>query len=151
MKPRIIFSILVTLLTALAPVARAESLDYKEWGMLAIQAGGRRKPVDTFAKESLLRISGRTSYSNSSQTWNANDFLLSILFKTHDWEREPLILVDYKPLVHSLGLDADRKRFSFEELAAHGTQLESFVQQLGNLRKQKKEPDHQLKEVENVV
>jgi len=32
------------------------NLDFKQWGLLAIQDGGRRKPVDTFAKETLIRI-----------------------------------------------------------------------------------------------
>jgi len=31
-------------------------LDFKQWGLLAIQDGGRRKPVDTFAQEALIRI-----------------------------------------------------------------------------------------------
>ena len=34
------------------PVAADTSkLDYKQFGLLAIQDGGRRKPVDTFAKK----------------------------------------------------------------------------------------------------
>src|SRR6266436_7661626 len=33
------------------PGANNGVVDFKQWGLLAIQDGGRRKPVDTFAKE----------------------------------------------------------------------------------------------------
>src|SRR5436305_919071 len=39
-----------------APVADSSALNFKQWGLLAVQDGGRRKPVDTFAKETLIRI-----------------------------------------------------------------------------------------------
>ena len=38
------------------PAADSSSLDFKQWGLLAIQDGGRRKPVDTFAREALIKI-----------------------------------------------------------------------------------------------
>jgi hypothetical protein len=38
----------------------------KQWGLLAIQDGGRRKPVDTIAKETLIRIIGRSTKSASA-------------------------------------------------------------------------------------
>src|SRR5206468_8788250 len=36
--------------------ADRSALDSKQLGLLAIQEGGRRKPVDTFAKETVIRI-----------------------------------------------------------------------------------------------
>jgi Cytochrome C assembly protein len=54
------------------------NLDFKQWGLLAIQDGGRRKPVDTFAKETLIRITGRSIYTDKAgRTWRPNDFVLS--------------------------------------------------------------------------
>ncbi|MEY2560509.1 MAG: hypothetical protein QOG51_924, partial [Verrucomicrobiota bacterium] len=37
--------------TADMPAADSSSLDFKQFGLLAIQDGGRRKPVDTYARE----------------------------------------------------------------------------------------------------
>ena len=52
----------------------------KQWGLLAIQDGGRRKPMDTFAKETLIRITGRSTYTDKAgRTWRPNDFVLSAL------------------------------------------------------------------------
>jgi len=55
-------------------------LDTKQFGLLAIQDNGRSKPIDTFAKETLTRITGRSSYTDKARKkWAANDFLLSVL------------------------------------------------------------------------
>jgi cytochrome c-type biogenesis protein CcsB len=94
-------------------------LDFKQWGLLAIQEGGRRKPVDTFAKETLIRITGRSTYTDESGgRWQPNDFVLSALLETHDWKNEPMVLVSFGNLKEKLGLDKTQRRFSFTQLAA---------------------------------
>jgi cytochrome c-type biogenesis protein CcsB len=100
------------------PAANASSLDFKQWGLLAIQDGGRRKPVDTFAREALIKISGRSTYTSGAKTWQANDFILSMLLDTHKWQEEPMILVSLGQLIEQLGLDKTRRRFSFAQLSA---------------------------------
>src|SRR5207247_1822115 len=51
-----IFAAVVSVLAAHLSATDAPDLDFKQWGLLAIQDGGRRKPVDTFAKETLIRV-----------------------------------------------------------------------------------------------
>ncbi len=118
---------LVGLLLLIPAAARAElsDRDFKQWALLAIQDNGRRKPVDTFARESLLRISGRASYTSlDGHAWASNEFLLSALLgEGRDWKKEPVVLINYRPLVKELGLDPERKRYSFEEL----TKLPAFA------------------------
>ena len=92
-------------------------LDSKSFGLLAIQDNGRRKPIDTFAKETLIRISGRSSYASGSRRWSPNDFILSALTETHDWKSEPMVLVSFAKLKEKLGLDRSQRRFSFSQLA----------------------------------
>jgi cytochrome c-type biogenesis protein CcsB len=97
--------------------ANTGNLDFKQWGLLAIQDGGRRKPVDTFAKEALIRITGRSTYTDKTgRTWRPNDFVLSALIETHDWKNEPMVLVSSGQLVEQLGLDKTPRRFSFAQL-----------------------------------
>jgi cytochrome c-type biogenesis protein CcsB len=99
-------------------VADTSALDLKPWGLVAIQDGGRRKPVDTFAKESLIRVSGRSTYTDKNgRTWQPNDFVLSALLETHDWKNEPMVLVSSGQLIDRLGLDKTHRRFSFAQLA----------------------------------
>ena len=101
-------------------VAAADSstLDFKQWGLLATQDGGRRKPIDTFAKETLIRITGKSTYTdNSGRKWQPNDFVLSALLETHDWKNEPMVLVSFGELKEQLGFDKTQRRFSFAQLA----------------------------------
>jgi cytochrome c-type biogenesis protein CcsB len=98
--------------------ANTSNLDFKQWGLLAIQDGGRRKPVDTFAKEALIRITGRSTYTDKSgRKWGPNDFILSALMETRDWKNEPMVLISAGQLVEELGLDKSQRRFSFAQLA----------------------------------
>ena len=101
------------------PAADSSSLDFKQWGLLAIQDGGRRKPIDTFARETLIKTTGRSSYTDArGKKWQANDFVLSMLLDTHDWKSEPMILVSLGQLIEKLGLDKTKRRFSFTELTS---------------------------------
>src|SRR5256885_3035847 len=97
--------------------ADSGGLDFKQFGLLAIQDGGRRKPIDTFAREMLIRITGRSTYADKTgRRWQPNDFVLSALFDTRDWKNEPMILISSGQLIEQLGLDKTQRRFSFAEL-----------------------------------
>ena len=94
-------------------------LNYQQFGTLAIQDGGRRKPVDTFARESLIRITGRSSYTDKNRrNWQPNDFVLSALLETHDWREEPMILISLGKLKERLGLPLTQRRFTFAQLSS---------------------------------
>jgi cytochrome c-type biogenesis protein CcsB len=148
-------------LLAPAFAARAAELqpsDFEQWSLLAIQDNGRRKPLDTFAYESLLRLSGGSFMGmavykdTTGRVWQPNEFLLSILLSdSHDWKKEPLVLVNYRPLVQKLGLDATRKRFSFQELTSLPA-LETMARDAHALRLREREPQlsREQQEVESV-
>ena len=99
------------------PAADSRGLDFKQWGLLAIQDGGRRKPIDTFARETLIRITGGSTYADKAgRKWGPNDFILSVLLETHDWKSEPMVLVSFGRLKEQLGFDKTQRRFSFAQL-----------------------------------
>jgi cytochrome c-type biogenesis protein CcsB len=118
LKTRVlIFIAAASALASHLSAADTSALDFKQWGLLAIQEGGRRKPVDTFAKETLIRITGRSTYADKTgRTWQPNDFVLSALIETHDWKNEPMVLISSGQLVEQLGLDKTQRRFSFAQL-----------------------------------
>ena len=114
------------------------TLDFKQWGLLAIQDSGRRKPVDTFAKETLIRITGRSTYTDKAgRTWRPNDFVLSALVETHDWKNEPMVLISSGQLIEQLGLDKTQRRFSFAELTA-SAELQRLVTEAQALKRAEK-------------
>ena len=132
------------------PTADSSSLDFKQWGLLAIQDGGRRKPVDTFARETLIKTTGRSSYTDAhGKKWQANDFILSMLLDTHDWKNEPMILVSFGQLKEKLGLDKTQRRFSFTQLTAL-PELNRLAGEAHALRKAEKPLDRLQSEVMSV-
>jgi ABC-type transport system involved in cytochrome c biogenesis permease subunit len=133
------------------PAADSSSLDFKQWGLLAIQDGGRRKPIDTFARETLIKTTGRSSYTDKSgKNWQANDFILSMLLDTHDkWKNEPMILVSLGQLTEKLGLDKTQRKFSFTQLTSL-PELNVLAEEAHALRKAEKPLDRVQSEVMSV-
>jgi cytochrome c-type biogenesis protein CcsB len=126
------------------PNSDSSALDFKQWGLLAIQDGGRRKPVDTFARETLIRVTGRSTYTDKTgRTWQPNDFILSALLETHDWKSEPMVLVSFGKLKEQLGLDKTRRRFSSAQLAGS-----SELQRITNEARARKRAEQSLDRVQ---
>lgn len=130
------FAFVATLASSAFAATELTEADFKEFGKLAVQDGGRRKPIDTYARESLLRITGKDSYKSAGgRYWSASDFLLSMLLETNDWKKEPMILVGHRPLVEKLGLDPTQKRFSYEQLSK-SAELEKMAKEVHQIRVQ---------------
>jgi cytochrome c-type biogenesis protein CcsB len=132
------------------PAADSSALDFKQWGLLAIQDSGRRKPVDTFAKEALIRITGRSTYTDKTgRRWQPNDFILSSLLETRDWKNEPMVLVSFGKLKEQLGLDKAQRRFSFGQLAGSG-ELQRLANEVQALKRAEKPLDRVQQEALSV-
>ena len=142
--------------TSLAATTLKES-DFKQWGSLAIQDNGRRKPIDTFAREAVLKLTGRETYKDTAgRAWLPSEFLLSALLgdapgagADFDWTKQPMILIGYRPLVEKLGLDREKKRFTFEELAK-SQELNRLAGEVHQLGMQKVDLDRMQQEVRSV-
>lgn len=133
-----------------APVADSSALNFKQWGLLAIQDGGRRKPIDTFGRETLIRISGKSTHTdNSGRKWQPNDFVLSALLETHDWKNEPMVLVSFGKLKEQLGFDKTQRRFSFAQLAG-SIELQRLANEAQALRRAEKPLDRVQQEALGV-
>ncbi len=97
---------------------------------LAVQDGGRVKPFDSFARESLLKLAGRASWEKEPGVkLPAIEVLADLMLGTNDWEQAKLIRCGYRPLKQKLGLTEDRNFFSFAELAGN-RELERMVGEL---------------------
>src|SRR5213593_201461 len=130
--------------------ANTSKLDFKQWGLLAIQDGGRRKPVDTFAKETLIRITGRSAYTDAAgRQWRPNDFVLSALLETRDWKNEPMVLVSFGKLKEQLGFDKTQRRFSFAQLAG-SIELQRLANEAQALKRAEKPLDRVQQEALGV-
>ncbi|MDB6147705.1 MAG: ccsA 2, partial [Spartobacteria bacterium] len=132
------------------PAANSTDLNYEQFGLLAIQDGGRRKPIDTFARETLIRITGRSIYQDKNgRTWRPLDFVLSALLETHDWRNEPMVLVSLGKLKAQLGLPTTQRRFTFTQLTAL-PELNRLADEAHVLRRAEKPLDRLQNEVMSV-
>ncbi len=104
-------------LTTSVPHCQFQTSSIEPLKDLAVQLEGRKKPLDTVARETVAQIHGRTSYQTSDGAkLNYLDTYLSLWFNNRNWNEEPFILFSYRPLKEQVGLDPDRKYFSFSEL-----------------------------------
>ena len=132
------------------PAANSDGLDFKQFGLLAIQDGGRRKPIDTFARETLIRITGRSTYTDKAgRKWQANDFVLSALLDTRDWKNEPMMLISSGQLIEQLGLDKTQRRFSFTQLTG-SAELQRTASEARALKRAEKPLDRVQQEALSV-
>ena len=121
-------------------------LNFHQFGLLAIQDGGRRKPIDTLSRETLIRITGRSTYTDKAgRKWQPNDFVLSAALETHDWRNEPMVLISLGKLKEQLGLDKTQQRFSFEQLVAL-PELQRLTNEAHGLKRAEKTLDREQQE-----
>ena len=85
---------------------------------------GRRKPLDSYARNTLLRYSGRERYAGQS----AIDWLSRVLMVPQDTYRDEVFLVDHPEVLEAIGVPSrGRGRYSFEELRSGATELEELA------------------------
>ncbi|MBI3468439.1 MAG: cytochrome c biogenesis protein CcsA [Planctomycetes bacterium] len=144
---RLTCSVVVLLCTAsLVSAGAPRDEDFDDWRSLPVQSGGRRKPLDTLARESLRLIRNRADFPDPKtgerlgptalwlkmlfdwQGWQhpqrSNLLLLTNwtgeyfhLHKADQWDQARLFRVDFLPLRSALGLNTDGGIASAVQLA----------------------------------
>lgn len=89
--------------------SRWSFLDFR---LIPTQSGGRIKPLDSFARETVLFETGSASFKG----WDPVDLLVSWIVFPQEWETEPFIQVTRIDVRRQLNLDEKRTRFSPSEL-----------------------------------
>ncbi|MFM8270554.1 MAG: cytochrome c biogenesis protein [Pseudomonadota bacterium] len=158
MKSLIFF--VATILSLKICEATPQKRDGFSWGSLrswAIQDRGRIKPYDTFARESVLYVTGKNKWKGL----NANEVTFGWLVSLDkEWRDEEFIRVDYKPLKDALGLEVKRQYFRPEELDTlpaldkmlrEAGQKESRKERLSNLEKKAIELQNKKNLLESIV
>jgi len=89
---------------------------------IAIQDGGRLKPLDTFARETARRVSGAVPFTGGESVRGLDpmEWLLAMMADPARWRQEPIVKVSHAGVRASAGLPpkADQ-RYSFAELTTH--------------------------------
>lgn len=120
--------------TSAAPPTR---FDTSVLERIPVQEGGRKKPYSTMATETMQALGGRAGWRGDGDEagieLSAVEALTDIWLRPEAWLDRRTILVNLKPLKEQLGLPADRKLFSYHELAAHAG-LRAMLAEVRQLR-----------------
>ena len=102
---------------------------------IAIQSGGRTKPLDTFARETARRVTGAKPFGfESVEKLEPTEWVLSMVASPDRWRAEPIVKVTHAGLRDAAGLPADKDRYSFEELVSHQGFMGAVEKVHGKLR-----------------
>jgi cytochrome c-type biogenesis protein CcsB len=110
----------VALLALLLLPSFLPAADLDKVRTIAVQDGGRIKPLDTFARETARRVGGARAFgAESMQSKEPVEWLLAMMSDPEHWKGVPMIRVAQADLRVSVGLPEGRDRFSFDELVAN--------------------------------
>ncbi|MEM9484927.1 MAG: cytochrome c biogenesis protein CcsA [Cyanobacteria bacterium P01_F01_bin.116] len=98
------------------PISQFQSSALDSLETMTVQQGGRKKPLDTVAQETIAKIHGSASYHHDDIKESAMETFMSLWLNNRNWNTEPFVLVSYRPLKELAGLDLEQKHFSFETL-----------------------------------
>jgi cytochrome c-type biogenesis protein CcsB len=144
---RLILCLAVAVTAALPAVA---DTDLMPLSTLAVQEGGRHKPLDTFARETARRVSGARAFTGGERVEGLEpaEWVVSLLSDPERWRGEPIFRVTHAALRERLALPAGQDRFTFQELAEHGPLLEAVEEVQERMRI---DPDARLDPVEQEI
>ena len=101
------------------PNAQAKDVSLAPLQTMVVQQGGRKKPLDTVAQETVAKIHGSTSYKHDGLKENSMETFMSLWLNNRNWNEEPFVLFSYRPLKEAIGVNPDQKYFSFQSLMAN--------------------------------
>lgn len=106
-----IFLIIASLLVTCGAVAKPGDL----LKSLPVQDGGRIKPYDSFAKEMLEIVYGKTKFEDR----NATEIVLTWMLSPQAWEGKKIFEVRNHQVLQAMNLPKDQRYFNGEELFAN--------------------------------
>jgi ABC-type transport system involved in cytochrome c biogenesis permease subunit len=110
---------------ALRPPPPLRGFDLDAFGALPVLDGGRVKPIDSVARNSLLVIRGAQSFAHDGRTVGATEWILDVLFRPDVADAQPIFQIDDPDVLGLLGMPhTSQRRFSFTAIAPHLEQLE---------------------------
>ncbi len=127
------------ILLGFANVAHAAATDPLKY--LPVQDGGRTKPLETLARETLQLVYGKQSYRGpDGKSRPALEIVMTWMLVPTYWDTQKIVEINHRGLKDSLNLNHDDKYFTPAELFAN-TRLVLVMQELASFRETKKKLD----------
>jgi ABC-type transport system involved in cytochrome c biogenesis permease subunit len=110
----------------LPPKAAKGDIDFTTFGRISVLVGGRVKPLDTVARNSLLIIHGKQELRlDGGRRLSAMQWLTDVLFNASVADQYPVFVVQNADVLGLFGWEqSDRKYFSFAEFTPFLRQID---------------------------
>ncbi len=126
LKPFIKFIVMVFLALGFTHLSKKnQSVTERSMGSIQIQNGGRLKPYETFAKESLSYITGKSKWNEKSAT----EIVTTWFMAPEIWEKQKIFKVDHHELKNNLKIPLTQKYYSASELIQN-PEIENMFKEL---------------------
>lgn len=108
----------------MSPDRIESAFDLDTFRELPVSAGGRTKPLDTVARNSLMNLSGRQSMRTDDGKVSAIEWYIELITNPEESVKRRVFRIDHPDVLALVGLDTeDRTRFSFAELRPSGNEI----------------------------
>jgi ABC-type transport system involved in cytochrome c biogenesis permease subunit len=107
------------------PQGKVNGFDINGFAKLPVLEGGRVKPLDSIARNSLLLARSKQYVRFEGKTVSADQWILDLMFRPEVADRQQVFNIDDPDVLGLIGLKQTSERyFSFETLAPHIDELE---------------------------
>jgi ABC-type transport system involved in cytochrome c biogenesis permease subunit len=118
---------------ALRPASDVRGFDVSGFGEVPVLEGGRVKPVDSIARNTLLMIRGQQSFrfeeNGSKRTVGADEWLLDTLFRPQVADQQPIFVINDPDVLGLAGIQQSSNRyFSWAQLTPSLEEIQKQAQ-----------------------
>jgi ABC-type transport system involved in cytochrome c biogenesis permease subunit len=114
---------------SLVPPRPVRGFDLDAFGRLPVLEGGRVKPVDSIARNSLMVIRGAQAFEHQGRTVGPEEWLLDVLFRPDVADAQAVFQVDDPDVLGLIGLpQTSQRRFPFTTFVPFLDRIEQQAQ-----------------------
>jgi ABC-type transport system involved in cytochrome c biogenesis permease subunit len=107
----------VAVLLTLLPPGRVRGFDVEKFGRMPVLEGGRVKPLDSVARNTLLMIRGKQSVPSEGRSIGPDEWILDLLFRPAVADKMPVFVINDPDVLGLMGFKQSSARYySFEQL-----------------------------------
>ncbi|MEK9772430.1 MAG: hypothetical protein VW576_02585, partial [Opitutae bacterium] len=128
------------------PVTGDESINLDAFSRIPVLRGGRVKPIDSVARNTLLVLRNkRTALDANGSEVPAVKWLAEVLFAPERADKLKTFLIDHDQVLGVIGkkIAKDGKYFSYQEIEPHVEEIERSAQEAGKLEREHRNYFHQ--------
>jgi len=134
-----VLALLIALVVAM-PGGKVRGFDAAGFGNLPILDGGRVKPLDSLARNSLLVIHSRQGFRFEGRTIGPDEWILDVMFRPQVADQQPIFVIDDPDVIGLIGAKQTKNRnyFSFADLSSHLEEIQKQAQTAQPIAPQKR-------------